>query len=169
LPHNKDIAEGTTLVTLLCLKADRQATSAQNNVSGRAASSFRTTAASIFRNDDPLAQALCSSAVLETDVTVRLDRVTSPAHDTALSLGSPTEDVFSAQDKSTTTNPISIGTSSLNILYKTMGKDRARVSNASSLSVACGSASEAEAQRLKVYKEALLGMGDWAFSSLDPD
>jgi hypothetical protein len=144
-------------------EAYEQAASIQDTMSAQASSSTATT---ILRNDDPLTQALRNGVALEMSDIVRLDRVASPISEASLSFESPTEDFFSAQDKSATTKPTSIGTSSPNNIHNDKGKGRAEASNASSLSVACGSASEAEIQRPEICREALLAMGDWATSSL---
>jgi hypothetical protein len=134
-----------------------QAASVQDTMSGQASST-----AAILRTSDALAEALRDEASMDLDDIARINRVMSPTYDASSIPGAPTEDLFSAQDKSTTTQPTSIDTSLPNITYNGKGKARVEASNASSLSVACGSASEAEAQRPDVRREALLAVGDWA-------
>ncbi|KAJ4371159.1 hypothetical protein N0V83_004375 [Neocucurbitaria cava] len=119
-----------------------------------------STAAPIFRNNDPLTIALRNGAALEMDDIARLDRVTSLAYDTLSSLGTSSTAVFSTHEGSTVTKPTSTGTPYYN--HSPKGKGKARVSYASSLSVAYGSGSEAEAQRNSARGNALLAMGGWA-------
>jgi hypothetical protein len=106
---------------------------------------------------------------MDLDDIARITRVLSPTYDASSIPGTPTDGLFSALDKSTTTQPTSIDTSLPNNTYKGKGKARVEASSASSLSVACGSASEAEAQRPDVRREALLALGDWATATLVSD
>jgi hypothetical protein len=128
-----------------------------------------STAATILRTRDPLAEALRDEASMDLDDIARINRVLSPTYDASSIPGTPTDGLFSAQDKSTSTEPTSIDTSLPNKTYKGKGKARVEASNASSLSAACGSASEAEAQRPDVRREALLAVGDWATATLVSD
>jgi hypothetical protein len=126
-------------------------------------------AASILRTNNPLTEAVLDGAVVDLDDIVCLNEAMSPIYDASLSLGSPTEEVFTAQGDSTTTKPTSIGSPFPNNAYKGKGKGKAEAFYASSLSVAYGSGSEAEAQRHEVRKDALIAVGGWASGSFVPD
>lgn len=127
-------------------------------MSGQAESS---TASTILRNDDPLSLALRNGAALDMDDIARLNRAVSPAHDALSSLGTASVAVFTACEESTVTKPTSIGTSHPNNIPKAGDKGKGRASYTSSLSVAHGSGSEAEAQHDAVLRDTLLAMGDW--------
>ncbi|KAF1937962.1 hypothetical protein EJ02DRAFT_38822 [Clathrospora elynae] len=134
----------------------------ESPMSGKSQSS---TAAAIFRNDDPLTKELRDGAALGFNDISRLNRATSPAYEALSWLGPPSNDVFSAQDDPTITKPTSTGTPYQNNVYK----GKATASHASWLSVAHGSGSEAEAELQAASRDALVAMGDWTAGILVPD